>query len=157
VRPGSSTSRSSNSVRPLSAMRPLSSHKLRSGISSRSINSNSTTSISNSSRPLTAIGFTNKSSLGSLDDATNDASHLTLGPTIQGNPLRSLLARKKSRYFNNPDEKFNFNGEEFQNKSNNYQKALRALESNEKRLNDVRIENNQLRTELIKWKKEYTK
>lgn len=94
---GGNTSRTATGVRPLSAMRPLSSYRLRTAcrpVSHHSLSMNSSSGVSNSPPTLSQPPLLpNDPAL--FDGQHSDASHLTVGPTFQGNPLKALLARKK--------------------------------------------------------------
>lgn len=100
MRPGSCSSigsRASTSMRPLSAMRPLSSYRIKTAFQarpkSRLTTSNSTGLATAASRQSSS--YQTRPSTDPVGDISNDASHLTVGPTLQGNPLKALLARKK--------------------------------------------------------------
>jgi hypothetical protein len=112
MRPGSSSStscasRTATGVRPLSSMRPLSSYRIKTAASRggtrpnsrHSLNSSSSSRMS-SSPPSTTPPYSANSNNFYVDPIFDvqhsDASHLTVGPTFQGNPLKSLLARKKN-------------------------------------------------------------
>ena len=113
MRPGTTSSsngsRINTSVRPLSAMRPLSSYKQRSpaghsGGALLLLPQRERTATGGGSRQATGdpsrVSTTSNrsatmSSVVSGDDIVNDASGLTVGPTLQGNPLRSLMARRR--------------------------------------------------------------
>ncbi|CAF0859802.1 unnamed protein product [Brachionus calyciflorus] len=158
-RPGSSSShgsRSSTSVRPLSAMRPLSSYRIKTAFQSRPksrlTTSSSTGPLQTPSRPSSSLIRPNSDH---VTDLTSDASHLTVGPALQGSLLKSLLARKKSQNPNVHIESQDFDD----NKPVNYNNTMKSLEKNEKinEINDLKIENKELRDEIIKWRKEHTK
>ncbi|RNA39995.1 leucine-rich repeat-containing 56 isoform X1 [Brachionus plicatilis] len=100
LRPSSSSShgsRASTSVRPLSAMRPLSSYRIKTAMKSRPksrMNTSSSAGLKTASRPSSSLSIRPNSD--HVTDFSSDASHLTVGPALQGSLLRSLLARKKS-------------------------------------------------------------
>jgi hypothetical protein len=73
-------------MRPLSSLRPGSALQRR-PMSGNRIGTASSGSSVNQQRPFTDPVY----------DITNDASDLTIGPTIYGNPLRGLIARKKGK------------------------------------------------------------
>jgi hypothetical protein len=74
-------------LRPLSAMRPLSSCRPGSAVSKRP---------GTGSRKSSPISTTQFLTDEQLEDLTNDSSKLTMGPVLQGNPFRGLLARRKN-------------------------------------------------------------
>lgn len=163
-RPGTSSSRgsrTSTSVRPLSSMRPLSSYRIKTALNTRP-NSRMTTSNSSgglntaSSRNSTANN--NRPSSDSLFDPSTDASHLTVGPTIQGNPLRALMSRRKNQPSTpNTDKNDVFNEDVasvMNKKPPTYKSALKSLNQEE---NNLKIENEELRQEIQKWKREHAK
>lgn len=85
-----------------------------------------------------------------VTDLSSDASHLTVGPALQGSLLRSLLARKKKP--TNPEKPES-------NDPVNYKTVIKSIEDNEKtnQINDLKIENKELRDEIMRWRKEHTK
>ena len=109
MRPGTGSSsnggrRPTTGVRPLTAMRPLSSYRIKTSSaqmrrpsSRQSLNSSSSSRMSfsppqsSSSNTYNSFGQTE-----SIFDIPSDASQLTVGPTFQGNLMKSLLARKKN-------------------------------------------------------------
>ena len=89
-------------MRPLSAMRPLSSCRPGSALKGRP---------NSSSRLASGGGGSNDGNKSPMRPATDptselssDASHLTIGPAMQGNPLRGLLARRKQLTKNEPQQ-----------------------------------------------------
>ena len=97
LRPGSSTIRGndriSTGVRPLSSMRPLSSYRIKTALSDTRPPS-SRLNTSGSSR-LNTGSSTGRISIEPISDIVNDSSGLTVGPALQGNPLKALMARRK--------------------------------------------------------------
>ena len=95
---------------------------------------------------------------------TNDASNLTIGPTLHGNPLKSLLARKKQREggatpdlvdaahdintFGPVTSTIAFTGSQ-------HKSSMQLIE--ESKNISSRIENKELRDEILKWKKDHSK
>ena len=73
-------------MRPMSSLRPGSALQRR-PMSGNRLGTASSGSSANQQRPFTDPVY----------DITNDASNLTIGPTIYGNPLRGLIARKKGK------------------------------------------------------------
>lgn len=164
IRPGTSTSRSSSSVRPLTAMRPLSSYRIKTSSKARPSSRLTTTNSlntpqtsSSSSRPSSSIIRPNTDP---VSDIINDASHLTVGPTFQGNPLKSLLARKKQPLNTltiSTAHKLTSN-----NNNNNRKSSIIAEPVKNKKqpadtdmLRNVECENQELREEILKWKHEH--
>lgn len=101
-------SRTASSIRPLTSMRPISSNRLKSSDQMRpasslrySLNSSSSSRIS-LSPPKSSSSNSNLISYADSDyySQHSDASNLTVGPTFQGNPLKSLLSRKKNSTLN---------------------------------------------------------
>ena len=105
-----------------------------------------------SSRNSTANN--NRPNSDSLFDPSTDASHLTVGPTIQGNPLRALLSRKKNHPTTPNNDKNEVLNEETHKKPPTYKSSLKSLNQEE---NYVKIENEELRHEIQKWKREHAK
>ena len=112
-----------------------------------------------SSRLNTTQSSNNRPSSDSAFDPMNDASHLTMGPSIQGNPLKALLNRKKNRA-NTPDS------------SNSSQIDLKKIsdkkippynindsridqDEQQSKIDKTQVENNQLRDEIQKWRKDH--
>jgi hypothetical protein len=102
LRPGSSSirdnMRTSSGVRPLSSMRPLSSYRIKTGLSdSRSNNRLNSARSDIGSRLNSAVSTSSniRPNTEPIGDVKNDSSNLTVGPALQGNPLKALLARKK--------------------------------------------------------------
>ena len=73
-------------MRPLSSCRPGSALQKR-PMSGQRLGSASSGIAANLPRPNT----------DPLNDISNDASELTIGPTLYGNPLRGLMARRKGK------------------------------------------------------------
>jgi len=98
-RPGTTSSHGNSPMaclRPLSVMRPLSSCRPGSALKQRPGSSSRLASggpMSPNSSLMAAHGL--RPSSDPISELINDASQLTIGPAIQGNPLRGLLARKK--------------------------------------------------------------
>ena len=143
-------------------MRPLSSFRLKTALNRERPNSRLTTSNSSgglmtgSSRLNTMQS--NRPSSDSAFDPTNDASHLTTGPSMQGNPLRALLGRKKNR----PSTP-NSNSEsqtDLKKISENKIPAIKSSHSKDKfhdenQTSKTKNENNELRDEIQQWKKDH--
>lgn len=103
MRPGTSSSssygsRKTTGVRPFTSMRPLSSYRFKTSDQTRRNSSgysfNSSFSSHISSSPTQPLTPNNENLI--CDSENSEASFLTVGPTFQGNPLKSLLARKKN-------------------------------------------------------------
>lgn len=162
IRPGTSSShgsRTSTSVRPLTAMRPLSSYRIKTSTQSRPksrlMTSNSTGLATPASRQSSSHQLRPNS------EPVSDASNLTMGPALQGNPLRALLSRKKNNQASNlsSDNDTDSIQEYSLNRPSTYKSAMRSLENYDK-LNgtqDLKLENKELRDEIVKWRKEHTK
>lgn len=133
-------------------MRPLSSYRIKTGMQLRP-KSRMNTSLSagqkTTSRPSSS--FSPRPNSDHLTDLSSDASHLTVGPALQGSLLRSLLARKK-KSITNPEKPESTD-------SVSYKTVIKSIEDNEKvnQINDLKIENKELRDEIIRWRKEHTK
>lgn len=163
VRPGTSSSRgnvSNSSVRPLSALRPLSSFKIRTAHmerpkTTRNIQTSNSASGGGASRGgLSSAGSSARPSTDPISDITNDASHLTVGPTLQGNPLKALLARKKQpRSHDSPIPDYPDGEEVVARKPPTYKAIMESLGNSK----DVELENKELRDEISKWRKDHAK
>ena len=120
-----------------------------------------------SSRFNTSQG--NRPSSDSAFDPINDASHLTTGPSIQGNPFRSLLQRKKNRPStpNSGGTASDTNAslgdlkkESDKSSSGKTAAPLKAYKTgcydeNQSKTNQTKLENNELRDEIQQWKKDH--
>ena len=161
LRPGSSSShgsRASTSVRPLSAMRPLSSYTLKTAIKSRP--SSRQTTASSGAPGTAASSSSNRAASDPVSDITNETSQLTVGPTLQGNPLKALLARKKPG-LNKDDKEVEFVEEKLPLQPTqptvNYKTAIKSLEAKNNQEVDDSFKNKELHEELVLWKKEHMK
>ncbi len=113
------------------------------------------TSESNNSNISSRVNTTERSSSSDqMSDIINDSSSLTVGPTLQGNPLKALMARKKTTVSN------------LSNLSNSLVLEINYPESTKIRLNKTiehlenrktNLENKALHNELIVWRKEHAK
>jgi hypothetical protein len=167
LRPGTSSSRDSRpntSIRPLSSMRPLSSFRLKTALNrpnSRLTTSNSSGGLmsNGSSRLNTTQSFNNRPSSDSAFDPMNDASQLTMGPSIQGNPLKALLNRKKSR-ITTPDSA-NSSQIDLKKISDkkippyNVNDSRDIQDESQNKIDRTKNENKELRDEIQKWKKDH--
>ena len=153
LRPGTSSSHNGNristGVRPLSSMRPLSSYRIKTGISSGS-----------NSRGNTAESSSTKVQLNSeqIGDIINDSSNLTVGPALQGNPFKALLARKKPP----ANQKLIDQSESIRTPSPasnkvNLKNAIQNLSEPIPNKANESIDNEQLHAEINDWKKEHAR
>lgn len=151
LRPGTCSShggnRISTGVRPLSSMRPLSSYRIKTGISS-----------SSNSRGNTAEPSTKPQLIG---DIINDSSNLTVGPALQGNPFKALLARKKppaNQKLLDQNESVRGSPSPTSTKST-YKNAIQSLveQQNPQATSAEGIDNEQLHAEINVWKKEHAR
>ena len=97
-------------------------------------------------------------------DIPNDASNLTVGPTLQGNPLRSLLSRRrnnKSADGSDIIETKNIKPLDANlNEPATFDSALKSLKKTHKKdekLSEIESENKDLKDEIKKWKKDHAK
>ena len=139
-------------------MRPLSSFRLKTALNrpnSRLTTSNSSGGLISgaSSRLNTTQSSYNRPSSDSAFDPLNDASHLTMGPSIQGNPLKALLNRKKNRA-NTPDST-NSSQIDLQRISDKKIPPRNDQDENQRKSERAKVENNELRDEIQKWKKDH--
>lgn len=122
-------------MRPLSSCRPGSAIQKRPMSGSR-LSSANANNASNQPRPYT----------DPLNDAMNDASELTIGPTLHGNPLRGLLARRKVNPMSSEEEiKPNKKPEKIEKVSN----------KNKNEISGNYEDDPELFKELRDWKKEH--
>jgi hypothetical protein len=171
LRPGTSSSRGSRpntSVRPLSAMRPLSSYRIKtSAIVSQQqqqqtslTSSNKSSRVNTSERPTSSSSNTNKSN-DNFNDIISDSSNLTVGPTFQGNPLKALMARKKSSNQILEDSNNTDNNDTTKITLNETIKRLETVSisnnNNNNNSSNLEINNQELKNDLIKWRKEHAK
>jgi hypothetical protein len=98
-----------------------------------------------------------------ISEIGNDASHLTVGPTLQGNPLKALMARRKNRdstNASNNDTDTSASGHVGMSKKPPaaYKQVIASIEQS-KTKNDasVQLENKELRDEINNWRKEHVK
>ena len=126
---------------------------------------------SGSGRPSTSFKLTmnnnnnnnNDSDAESISDIVNDASHLTIGPALQGNPLKSLLARKRQLANNNNEtNRSTTNSSDMDSALNvessrgpSYANSLQLIHKTEK--SAPQIDNRELRDEVLSWKREHAK
>jgi hypothetical protein len=105
-------------------------------------------------------------------DVLNDASHLTVGPTFQGNPLKSLLARKKTlnTFSINTDNNIEKRGilkksstlttttttATVDTAGGNHQQNKHSKEETSK-MKHLQTENRELREEIEKWKNDHSR
>ncbi len=142
-------------------MRPLSSFRLKTALNrpnSRLTTSNSSGGImSNGSSRLNTTQ--NRPSSDSTFDPINDASQLTMGPSIQGNPLKALLNRKKSRV-TTPDST-NSSQIDLKKISDkkippyNVNDSRDIQDESQNKSDKTKSENKELRDEIQKWKKDH--
>lgn len=80
-------------------MRPLSSYRIKTALNPRpnSRQTSNSSGLNTAASRLSTANSIGRPSSDPVGDISNDASHLTVGPALQGNLLRSLLARKKTR------------------------------------------------------------
>ena len=167
IRPGTSSSygdRGNPSVRPLSAMRPLSSFRIRTSHRDRPRTRDIRTSNSSSGLNTATSRVSTSSTRPNTDpisDIGNDASHLTVGPTLQGNPLKQLIARRRSNNRIPSESNYGKNGSEINGvmvtgKPSTYKAVMETLEKS-KNTSDIKLENTALRDEILKWRKEHAK
>jgi hypothetical protein len=172
VRPGTASSSqrsmSNASVRPLSSMRPLSSYRIRTALKDRPRSGASRDNLHSSSSATGLISVLSGSShsrpsTDPLGDINNDASYLTVGPALQGNPLKALLARKSQNRPATPNKTLinsqidNSEFDTFDNKKKpNYKNAIESLEKN-KEADDIKLQNKELKDEIMKWRKDHAK
>jgi hypothetical protein len=96
-------------------------------------------------------------------DVSNDASNLTMGPALQGNLLRSLMARRRQNKTTDEvsDQTVHNNSINFGEKSHtgNYDSAMKSLNSATANceLSNIEVENKQLKDEITKWKKDHAR
>jgi hypothetical protein len=86
------------------------------------------------------------------DTATNDASTLTFGPTLQGNPLRALMARRKNKSQHEINDNQNIIKENLIIKADKHDKKYEK-----EQMKSIELENKELREEISKWKKDHAK
>lgn len=173
LRPGTSSSysrggvqRPVTSIRPLSSMRPLSSFRLKTALNTAN-RPNSRLNTSNSSgggqrsggsSRLNSAVLTRPSS-DSAYDALNEASQLTTGSSIQGNPLRGLLGRKKNRSSTTNSNSDSNNASQIDLRSTLDNKTAtfkpKLLDNSETKIEATKLENNELRDEIQKWKRDH--
>ena len=102
MRPGTTLSsvgnRKTTGARPFTSMRPISSYRFKTSDQTRRTSSsysfNSSFTSHNSSSPTQTLTPNNEILI--CNPENSEASILTVGPTFQGNPFKSLLARKKN-------------------------------------------------------------
>ncbi len=101
----------------------------------------------------------NRPSSDSTFDPINDASQLTMGPSIQGNPLKALLNRKKSRV-TTPDST-NSSQIDLKKISDkkippyNVNDSRDIQDESQNKSDKTKSENKELRDEIQKWKKDH--
>lgn len=114
-------------MRPLSSCRPGSALSKRPGTGSRK------------SSPAQTTQFLTDEQ---LEDLSNDSSKLTMGPVLQGNPFRGLLARRKNK-----------NVSEGAQAETRIEPTSKANVS--KNLKTEPLQNSELLSELSTWRKEH--
>ena len=153
---------SNSSVRPLSSLRPLSSFRIRTALKDRprtsSSRSNSSAQVLTTNTPQSRDS--SRPSTEPIGDVSNDASHLTVGPALQGNSLKALLARKKSQSHNQrpstPSSNEPLSETVGAKTTNNYKLLIESIEKN-KETDEIKFQNRELRDEIMKWRKEHVK
>lgn len=136
-------------------MRPLSSYRTKTSAVQERPSSRLMSSASNSNIPSRLSTTEKSSSSEQISDILIDSSSLTVGPTFQGNPLKALLARKKtttSNFLNETDQPLVESIKESESTTITLSKAIQKLEINESSLN-----NKELRSELNTWKKDHAR
>ena len=126
-----------------------------------SVRPSSRQTTANSGAPGTASSISSISSFNRLQaepisDITNDTSHLTVGPTLQGNPLKALMARRKTNKSDKEDSIETDIDEPSTLKPMNYKSAMKTLEESKDETNE-KYKNKGLHDEIAEWKKEHMK
>ena len=133
-------------------MRPLSSYRIRtSAVNQERPSSRLTSASNNNSNKSSRVNTSEKSdSPEQISDILIDSSCLTVGPTLQGNPLKALLARKRPNSSNFINET-----KCEQDKTStkvNLDEAIKKLE-----IDESNLKNKELKSELLNWKKDHAK
>ena len=138
-------------------MRPLSSYRIKTPALQEKSISRMTSELNNSNISSRVNSMERSSSSDQISDIINDSSSLTVGPTLQGNPLKALMARKKTSVSNHSNLNDSLISEKDYHettitKFKDLKQTIEHLENKK-----TSLENKTLHNELITWRKEHAK